>query len=163
MSRLYAVSPATMPALAKVVSLNYSKAPVVLHQVGSDDRGCFLIDVKAYGDTDRQVRQLCEMAERDIAIILPAENAKSSHVGVEGDKIEFAGHLYHIGCYVNPRYGTQYIHRFHNEWNDELTWKTSKPHAPAVYKVSAKISGYSNFGGIQQTNIGYCKLELLKD
>lgn len=159
MTRLYAVSPATIPDLMKAVSLNFTKDPVVLHQVETDDRGYLLIDVKAYGDTEEKVRQLCEMAERQIAIILPARNKASRYMGTIGDKGEFQAELYHIGCYTHPSYGMQFIHRFENIFGDEITWKTSKAYPLGHYIVNCKVTGHTNFGNVEQTTVAYAKLE----
>lgn len=158
MSRIYFISPATMPDLSKAISINYFKDPVVLQQVGLDEQGLLLIDVKAYGKVEEDVRTLCEMAERGVAIILPARNKHSKYRGCETDRWEFHGELYHIGV-TSGKYGTQYIYRFQDEHGDEITWKTSKPQPLGKYVVNCRISGETYFHGIEQTTVSHCKLE----
>jgi hypothetical protein len=150
-----------MPDLSKAIAVNYSKEPVVLQQVGTDDDGLLLIEVKAYGKIEEEVRVLCEMAERGVAVILPARNKNSKYIKCETERWQFQGELYHIGV-ATSRYGTQYIHRFEDEYGDEITWKTSKPQPLGKYVVNCRITGLTYFHGIEQTTVSHCKFERIE-
>lgn len=159
------ISPALVSDLQAAIDANFRNNwnPVVLQQLSSDDRGFLEIRVRAYGETEEQVHELCKMAERGNAIVLPAKNSRSSNRGYkEGDKAEFVANLYHIGCWTHPNYGMQYIHRFQDEEENEYTWKTSKPHPLGRYDLSGKVSGFTNFGDIEQTTLSRCKLERIE-
>lgn len=165
MTRTYNVSPAVIPDLEAAIKANYreNSNPVVLQQVGADDRGFLEIRVRAYGKVNEEVHALCVMAERAAAIVLPARNWASERVGEEGQQFEFDGELYHIGVWTS-QFGQQFIHRFSTlDGQNEITWKTGKPQSLGRYKVVCRVKGYTDFGLVEQTTVTHCRLTKLEE
>jgi hypothetical protein len=165
MTRTYTLSPSIIPDLQAAIDANFrdNLNPVVLQQVGSDDRGFLEIRVRAYGTTEENVHALCLMAERGTAIILPARNWESDRVGEPGTQFEFDGELYHVGVHTS-QFGQQFIHRFSTlDGQNEITWKTGKPQPLGRYKVTCRVKGYTDFGYIEQTTVTHCKLTKLEE
>jgi|RhiMethySRZTD1v2_1073278.scaffolds.fasta_scaffold19545_5 hypothetical protein len=160
-SKLYRVSPSVITDLVGVVRANIaiSNSPVVVHSVGMDDDGNYMVQVVGYGPNANYARLLCESAERNFALLLPARNKDSKHIASPGERLEFTGNLYHVGAYIHPNYGTQFIHRIETDDGNEITWNTSRIHPLGRYKVSCRVKEHLVYSKVNQTAVTHCKFE----
>lgn len=159
-SRKFRISPANIADLYAAVYANGGASRgVVLHTVNPNHNGDYLVVVIGLSD-EKYYDAVCEMAylaEKGQAVILPARNKRSDHIGSKGDAWEFDGELYHIGAWTNPSYGLQFIHRFQDGEQNELFWTTGKITALGRYHITCKIKDHKNYGNIYQTAVTYCK------
>jgi len=167
-SRKYRISPALISDLcAAVIANGGASRGAVIHTVNPNHYGDYLVEVIGLADNTffDDVCKLAYTAEQGKAVLLPALNRRSVHVGDKGEQYTFDGDLYHIGAWTNPSYGVQYIHRFQtlDGEKNELSWTTGRYQALGHYTVSCKIKDHTNYGGVYQTAITYCKFELLEE
>lgn len=167
-SRKYTISPDCLPDLvAAVIANGGADRGVVIHTIQKTRFGDYIIEVVGLKDTDyfNDVCKMADLAEQGKAVLLPVRNKNSRHCHLVGENVKFNAQLYHVGAWTNPQYGVQYIHRFItlDRAKYELTWTTSKCTPLGLYKVSCKIKDHTNYGGIEQTAVTYCKFEPLEE
>ena len=92
-------------------------------------------------------------------------DAKSSWVGVEGDRIELHDLSVKLLTSWYTDFGITYLYKFTSEDGNIFTWKTSKwlgneEEVPQGTKVSLKgtIKAHTEFRGVQQTELTRCKV-----
>ncbi len=159
MPKPYRVSPSVITDLIDVIRANISisNSPVVVHSVGMDDNGYYLVNVVGIGPNLQRAQLLCESAESGRALLLPARNKDSRHIGMPDDRLEINGNLYHVGAYIHPNYGTQFIHRIETDDGNEITWNTTRIHPLGRYKVSCRVKEHMIYSKVNQTAVTHCK------
>lgn len=162
----YVISPAKMPELQAAISASFPgiTAPVI-HTVGVDDQGNFLVNVVGFGINEMIVVGLCKLAQSHKKVVAPPASLVSEPMGTVTSRLEFTGLLYHIGASAHDEFGMQYYHRFiTDDSNNEILWVTGRPAGLTnhKYKVSCRVKGHNRWSDIWQTLVTHCKLEAIQ-
>lgn len=81
----------------------------------------------------------------------------SQYVGNIGDRISFKISYYEKTASWDNPYGITHLYTFIDLVGNVFTWKTSRFIEQDIQQVTGRVKDHSNYNGINETNLIYCK------